>query len=478
MDETRIGTPERPLRVAVVGSGPSGFFAAEELLTRPQASIEVDLFDRLPTPFGLVRGGVAPDHQKIKSVVKVYDRTAARTGFRFFGHVEFGRDLTLEEARRHYDAVLFAVGAKSDRRMGIPGEDLKGSEPATAFVGWYNGHPDYVDCRFDLSSERVAVVGNGNVAMDVTRILATDPKQLENTDIAGYALDALRKSRVQTIYLLGRRGPAQASFTNPEIRELCELPGADLVVDPKEVELDPLSAEDLKNGVGGPNAKNNVRILTEQSKKGEGPQSRKIVVRFLASPVELVGKDGKVSAIKLERNELRREKDGSLRPHGTGRFETLPVGLVLRSVGYKGVPVAGLPFDERRGTIPNDRGRVVDPATKQALPGLYVAGWAKRGPSGVIGTNKPDAIETVQNLLADLLNKPGAPDEARLPEAVERTLREKGVPFVDYADWKLLDELEVGMGQAKGKVREKFCEIKKMMEAVRGRKAAAGTKGS
>lgn len=454
----------RTLHVAIIGSGPSGFYAAEELLTQKEIKITVNMFDRLPTPFGLVRGGVAPDHQKIKTVAKVYDKTASREGFRFFGNVEFGRDILIEDLKKNYDAVIIAVGAKSDRKMGIPGEDLTGSYPATIFVGWYNGHPDYQSLTFDLSHERVAVIGVGNVAVDVTRILAQDPKSLETTDIAGYALEALRKSNVKEVYLIGRRGVAQAAFTDFEIRELCHLPGCDLVVDPKDVELDELSKEDLNAGKGGIVAKNNVQVLTEQSKLGRGSQPKKIILKFLLSPVELAGENGRVSSVKFEKNVLYRDKDGSIRPKGTGQYEVLPAGLVFRSVGYKGQPLTGVPYDERKGTVPNELGRVIDPLTKKQVDGLYVVGWAKRGPTGVIGTNKPDSIETVKKLLEDFQGRNDS--AARNPDAILELLKARGVRFVSYPEWKKLDEIETESGKKKGKSREKFSNIPDMLSAI------------
>lgn len=457
----------RPLRVAVIGSGPSGFFAAEELLQFAGHKAEVDMFDALPTPFGLVRGGVAPDHQKIKSVVKVYEKTAARPGFHFFGNVEFGRDLHMDDLRRHYDAAIFAVGARADRHMEIPGENLVGSVSATSFVGWYNAHPDYRDLQFDLSCDAVAVVGNGNVAMDVTRILAVDPAELERTDIADYALDALKKSGIRTIYLLGRRGPLQAAFTNPEIRELCELKGADLIVDPQELELDAESQKDQSVGRANVTAVNNVNILRQQALKPAGKQAKKVVVRFLVSPVEIFGEGGRVKALKIEKNALFRDKDGSLRPRGTKQFETLNVGMVLRSVGYMGVALPGLPYDERKGIIPNQKGRAIDTKTLHVLHGLYVVGWAKRGPSGVIGTNKPDSIETVHELLKDFSGRPLPEDPHKTEEAVIATLRGRGVQFVDYAAWQKLDRIELEKGRPRGKVREKFSRVSEMISALK-----------
>jgi ferredoxin--NADP+ reductase len=457
-----IGSESAPLRAAVIGSGPSGYYACEELLKQAGFRVQVDLIDRLPTPFGLVRGGVAPDHQKIKSVIKIYERTSGRPGFRFLGNVMYGRDLLLEDLLRHYHQVLFCTGAETDRRMGIPGEDLAGSFPATQFVGWYNGHPDYTQFRFGLSGPRVAVVGNGNVAMDVVRILATPAAELAKTDITDYALETLRASGVREIFLLGRRGPAQAAFTNPEIRELCAIPGWDLVIDPKEMELDEASRAFLAAQTE-PTFRRNVEILNQQAAKAEGSQSNKIRARFFVSPVEILG-TSKVEAIRLERNVLVGDGKGGARAKGTGEIETLPVDLVFRSIGYKGLPMPGLPFDERGGVIPNRAGRVTDTAEKP-VPRLYVAGWIKRGPSGVIGTNKNDAIETVRAMVEDAKTL-AVSDVTPDPDAVTALLRERGVRAVSFADWKRIDAAEVARGQPHGRPRVKFTAVADMLSVL------------
>src|SRR5437867_5520866 len=278
------GTQAQPLRVAIIGAGPTGYYAADHLLRQDRLTVEVDMVDRLPTPYGLVRLGVAPDHQKIKAVTAAFDKVAAHPRFRFFGGVEFGRDVTGEHLRRHYHQILYSTGAQTDRRMGIPGEDLEGSHPATEFVAWYNGHPDYGDLDFDLAQERAAVVGVGNVAVDVARILCRSADELAATDIADYALDALRKSRIKEVYLLGRRGPAQAAFTNPEIRELGELPDADIAADPAEVELDPLSRAAVERSQDRATAKK-VEILRAYARRPASGTSKRLVLRFLVSPV-------------------------------------------------------------------------------------------------------------------------------------------------------------------------------------------------
>jgi len=456
-----LGSPERPLAVAIIGSGPSGFYAAEALLKAPGISVRVDLFDRLPTPYGLVRGGVAPDHQKIKSVAAVYERTAQDPRVRFFGGVKLGRDLTAAELAARHDAVIYAVGCESDRHMGIPGEELAGSHSATEFVGWYNAHPDHRDRTFDLSTGAVAVVGVGNVAMDVTRILARDPKDLAQTDIAGYALEALRKSGVKTIWLLGRRGPAEAAYSPAEIEEIGELTSADLVVHPSEAALEDLSREGMDAA-----AKKKTEYVQEHAKKGEGPTERKVRLRFLVSPAEIIGKDGRVNALRLEKNKLESDGKGGVKAVGTGVFETIQVGLVLRSVGYRGIPIPGVPFDEKSGHIPHVSGRVVSAPGHPPLPGQYVVGWAKRGPSGLIGTNRADSVATVNSLLADFKagNLPAAADASL--EATLRLLVDKNVRALSFVDWQMLDALEKANGTKAGKIREKFTRVSDMLAAL------------
>jgi ferredoxin--NADP+ reductase len=463
-----VGTPARPLRVAVVGAGPAGYYAAEALLRRDDVVVEVDVLDRLPTPYGLVRAGVAPDHQKIKAVTAAFDRVAAHPRFRFFGCIDLGDDVTVDDLRRHYHQIVYTTGAQTDRRMGIPGEDLARSHPATEFVGWYNGHPGYRDHVFDLSQERVAVVGVGNVAVDVARILCRTPAELETTDIAEHALEALRASRVREVFLLGRRGPAQAAFTNPEVKELGEMPGADVIVRPDEVALEAVSAEALERA-GDRGTRKKVEIL--QAYAGRPPQGRprRLVLRFLVSPVALVDDGaGGVGGIRLVRNRLVATPTGSLQAQPTGEVETLPVGLVFRSVGYRGVALPGVPFEERWGVILNEKGRVLEPATKTPRVGEYTAGWIKRGPSGVIGTNKPDAVETVAAMVEDAAAgrtlRPSAPTAA----AAERLMRERVPHCVAYEDWRRLDALEVERGRALGRPRLKFTRVKEMLDALGG----------
>ena len=464
---TPLGTSENPVRVAIIGSGPAGFYTAEHLFRQSELCVSVDMFERLPMPFGLVRFGVAPDHQKIKNVTKSFDRVASRAEFRFFGNVDFGTDITLEDLRRHYDAVCFTTGAQTDRSMGIPGEDLARSHPATEFVAWYNGHPHYRDCVFDLSVERVAVVGVGNVAVDVARILCRTDEELVKTDIADYALDALRESRVKEVYMLGRRGPAQAAFTNAELKELGELDGADLMVQQSEVELDPLSQADVQD-TDDRAIEKKVQLLQNFAHQEPRGKARRLMLRFLVSPTELVPDEaGRVAGMRLVRNALHRTSDGSLRPKPTDMFEVLDVGMVFRSVGYRGVALPGVPFDERRGVVPNEGGRILSPDTEESVVGLYVAGWIKRGPTGIIGTNKSDARDTVRHMLSDVSTGTVLRPSSRDPDAIERLMRERQTEVVSYDDWRKLDALEVERGKAVGRPRIKLTSRSEALAALR-----------
>lgn len=458
----QLGTQERPLRVAIIGAGPSGFYAAGALLQQKAVQVTVDMFDRLPAPYGLVRYGVAPDHQKIKSVVKVYERTATDPRFRFFGNVNFGKDLTHADLGQHYDQIVYAVGAESDRKLNIPGEDLAGSFSATEFVAWYNGHPDYADYDFDLSVDTAVVVGVGNVAMDVARILAKSIEELRATDIAQYALDKLAASQIKDIYVVARRGPAQVKFTPPEIKEMGELALADVVVDPAELELDPLSAAEAAESSETQRNLEHLRDFAQQELTGK---ARRVHFRFLLSPVEMLGEEGKLTAVRVEKNRLQADASGYLNAEGTGEYETIPAGLVLRSVGYKGIPLENVPFDKRKGIIPNVQGRVIDPEkNNQTVMGEYVVGWAKRGPTGIIGTNKPDAVETVNLMVSDLPLITPAPKPD--PAAIDALLEERQLNYVTIEGWRILDRLEVANGQPLGKPRVKFTRIQDMLAAL------------
>jgi ferredoxin--NADP+ reductase len=449
-----------PLRVAVVGSGPAGFYTADALLKSEEPVVEVGVLDRLPTPWGLVRLGVAPDHENIKAVSRAFEKTASRPGFRFFGNVEVGSTVSHEELLRVYDAVVYTVGAQTDRRLGIPGEDLPGSWAATEFVAWYNGHPDFQDCVFDLSHERAVVVGNGNVAIDCARMLALTAEELAPTDTTHEAIESIGGAGVEEIVMLGRRGPVQAAFTPPELKELGELAGADVIVDPEELRLDAASEHALEED--RERARRNYELLGEFAERPPAGKPRRIVLRFLVSPVAILGGD-KVEAVEVVRNELV-EEGGRLVARPTGETEVIPAGLVLRSVGYQGVALPGVPFDERTGTIPNDRGRV------EGAERTYVAGWIKRGPSGVIGTNKKDATETVELLLEDA--RAGRLVGAGNSPLLDRLLEEKGARYVDYAGWQAIDAVERGAGEPLGRPRVKLTGWEKLLETGERRAAS------
>jgi len=436
--------PMGALRVAVVGSGPAGFYAAGALLAA-DVPVAVDLIERLPTPWGLVRLGVAPDHPKIKSVSRAFEKIAVQPGFRFLGNVQVGRDVRHDELLEHYDAVVYAVGAQTDRRMNIPGEDLPGSWAATEFVAWYNGHPDFQELEFDPSTERTVVIGNGNVAVDVARMLALTPEELATTDTTQAAIDAFNGAGIREIVMVGRRGPAQAAFTTPELIELGELAGADVIVDPADLE----GAEPTDT-----NSERNLAVLREYAAREPEGKPKRLVLRFLLSPVEIRG-DGRVEEIELVRNRLEADESGALRAVPTDERETLETGIVFRSVGYRGVELAGVPFDERTGTVPNDRGRVG--------PGVYAAGWIKRGPSGVIGTNKKDATETVGLLLEDLRD---APRKDVALEEVDRFFAERVPRLVMYPGWTSIDEHERAAGEKLGRPRVKLCTWDELLEAA------------
>jgi ferredoxin/flavodoxin---NADP+ reductase len=464
-----IGTSENPLRVAIVGSGPAGFYAAGHLLkckSHPDLQVQVDVYDRLPTPWGLVRGGVAPDHPNIKAVSRVYEKTAAHPEFRFYGNVYYGDDITHDDLLARYHAVIYAVGAQTDRRMGIPGEDLPGSWAATEFVAWYNGHPDYRDLEFDLSGERAVVIGNGNVAADVTRMLALTRDELAVTDVADHALDVLAESNIREIVVLGRRGPAQAAFTNPELLELGDMTDADVHVDPGDVELDELSRAWLESEAASGTARKNVDILTGYASREPEGKRRRIVLRFLASPLEILGTD-RVEGIRICRNTLE-DEDGSLRACTTETTEQFDCDVVFRSIGYKGVAVQGVPFDERRGTVPNEHGRILG---EDGLPllGEYAVGWIKRGPTGIIGTNKRDAQETVDAILEDLdadrMNEPADPSRDQLEELLD----ERKPDHVTYAGWEAIDSAEKEAGEPQGRPRVKLTTTDELLEAARER---------
>jgi ferredoxin--NADP+ reductase len=457
-----------PTRIAVIGAGPAGFYAAGHLLKGGPETLEVDMFERLPTPWGLVRSGVAPDHPKIKSVTRVYEKTAAHPRFRFFGNVELGRDISRDELAGHYHAIVYATGSPADRPLGIPGEDLPGSHPATDFVGWYNGHPDYTDHDFDLSAERAMVIGNGNVALDVARMLTLSHDELARTDIADHALELLDASNVREIVVVGRRGPAQAAFTNPELLELGELADADVIVDPDELERALAVADPNTN----PTSDRNVAVLRDYAGRAPGGKRKRVILRFLLSPTELIGDSVGVRSVVLARNALQAAENGRLSAVPTGETESIEAGLVMRAIGYRGIALPGVAFDERSATIPNESGRVVGPegplVPARVQPGEYAVGWIKRGPSGVIGTNKKDAQQTVDALLEDLAAdkhlEPVEPDA----ESIERLLAERVPALVTYEGWSEIDRHEQALGEPHGRPRVKLTRIDELLRVAAG----------
>jgi ferredoxin/flavodoxin---NADP+ reductase len=446
------GSADRPLRVAVVGAGPAGFYTVEALLKRKDAHVDVDLFERLPAPYGLLRYGVAPDHPRIKSVSAAYDRQCDDERVRYFGNVHVGRDVSVEDLAACYDQVVFTTGCETDRKIGVPGEDLAGSLSATAFVAWYNGHPDYASLPVDLSCERAVVVGIGDVAMDLARILLRSRDDLATTDIAGYALEALRRSRVREVVILARRGPRQAAFAAKELEDIAELPDVDVLVDAEIVAAD-LATVDPHHGT----ERHKLEVLAAIAAAPRKKTDRRLEIRFLASPSEVLGEGGRTTGIRIQHNELVRSASSDIIARGTGRFETIPCGLVLRSVGYRGVPLAGLPFDEERGIIANAAGRVLKDGV--ILPRFYAAGWIKRGATGVVGTNKGDAAATVALMIEDIASLPPREAAAVSRDAIDRLLDARGIRSVSWEGWKRMDRIERERGAEAGKLREKLIDV-------------------
>jgi ferredoxin--NADP+ reductase len=456
------------LNIAVIGSGPAGLYTAEALIKQaaalPQpAPVHVDVLDRLPTPYGLVRYGVAPDHKSIKSIAEYLRKVLEHSDVSFLGGVHLGDDVTREDLLASYDAVVYATGAMRDRHLGVPGEDLPGSYAATDFVNWYCGHPDVDPHAFTLDAESVAVIGVGNVAVDVARILVRDPADLSSTDVPQPVLEALMASKVREVHMIGRRGPAQAKFTTKELRELGELAGVDVVVHSGEADLDAFDPTGGSSELAASDrhVRGNYTVISGWAGREPSGTGRTLTLRFWLRPTEILG-DGQVSGLVLERTRL----DGDGKFTGTGEYETLPVGMVLRSVGYQSVPLAGVPFDEKAAVVPNVGGRVIGP-DGEPLPGEYVAGWLKRGPTGVIGTNKSDAAQTVRALLEDLAGGPG-PGDAELPRAgllryperdgaagsgspLTALLAERGIRPVEYPDWLRIEAAEAALGESLGR---------------------------
>jgi ferredoxin/flavodoxin---NADP+ reductase len=448
----------RPYHVAIVGSGPSGYFAAASLLkfadSDDDGDVRVDMLEMLPTPWGLVRSGVAPDHPKIKSISAQFEKTALDPRFRFFGNIVVGDHVQAAELAERYDAVIYAVGAQSDRSLGIPGEDLPGSVAAVDFVGWYNAHPHFEEMAPDISSGRAVVVGNGNVALDVARILVTDPDVLATTDIADHALQSLHDRGVEEVLIVGRRGPLQAPFTTLELRELGHLEGladVDVIVDPSD--FADISDEDVE--AAGKTVKNNIKVLRGYSEREPRGAKRRIVFRFRTSPIEIKG-EHRVESIVLGRNQLVNE-NGRIVAKDTGEREEEPAQLVVRAVGYRGVPTPGLPFDEKTGTIPHTGGRI------DGSPNEYVVGWIKRGPTGVIGSNKSDSQETVDTLLSDLSGADLADVGADHSEKLVAWLLERQPKLITDDHWKLINDYERAAGEPHGRPRVKVTSVAELL---------------
>lgn len=442
--------------MAVVGAGPAGFYAAEMLAKRGAA---VDLFERLPAPFGLLRYGVAPDHQNIKRAGVAFERTAQLPQIRYFGNVQIGVDLSIAELLSDYDQLLIATGSARDRHLGVPGEDLEGSVPATAFVGWYNAHPDFSERHFDLSGERAVVVGVGNVALDVVRILARRPEELAPTDIADYAVAALRSSQIKEIVVLGRRGPAQAAFDSSELAEIATLANVDLYLEGEPSLAHPPNLDPHHHA----HTLRNLEYLATLPHAPQKDAERRVRLRFLTSPKAIIGEAGRVRAIEVEHNELVEHADGSVSARGTGHIERIETGLVVRSIGYQATPLSGLPFDEQHSLIPNRKGRIG--LAGEPLPRCYVVGWIKRGPVGLLGSNKQDARETVDAMLEDAVSARGE-QARRTPGSVLALLEQRGVRPVTYADWLRIDAEERQRGAANGKIREKFASVAALLAAL------------
>ncbi len=454
-----VGSESHPLRVAIVGSGPSGFYASEALI-KSDLVVEIDLIERLPAPFGLVRSGVAPDHPKLKQAIEVYKKIAQNPEFNFVGNVTVGKDIKATQLQESYHAVIYTCGAETDRKLGIPGEDLQGSYTATEFVGWYNGHPDYRDRTFDLSHETAVVIGQGNVAADVSRILAKSVDELKHTDISQHALDALAESKIKTIYVVGRRGPAQAKFASKELKEFLEIENCRPYIDPKELELNAVSQQELDAKEGRGNKKN-VEIFQKFAEFEDTGKPRTCISTFLKSPIRLEANtsNGHLGKVVLEINELSGEpfKQSA---KGTGETMEIECGILFRSIGYNGVPIEGVPFYDRWGTIPNEDGRILTEHGGDVVTGLYTAGWIKRGPSGIIGTNRACAVESVEMLLEDT-NKFASDKPGR--EALYAILDESNTNYINYPQWEKIDAAEVAAGEPKGKPREKFTRRDEML---------------
>ncbi len=460
----QLGSENNPLRVAIVGSGPSGFYAAEALI-KSDIVVKIDMLERLPSPYGLVRSGVAPDHPKLKQPIRLYDKIAQSPEFNLIANVTVGKDISVDELRDSHHAIIFANGAESDRQLGIPGEDLTGSYTATEFVAWYNGHPDYRQRQFDLSNEVAVIIGQGNVAADVARILSKTVDELKHTDIAEHALDALAESKIRDIYVIGRRGPAQAKFTPKELREFGELEDCDAVVDSSELELNEASIKELgeKSNIGSKKIYDLFQKYASQEISGPASsrKARRCHFQFLRSPVELLG-DSKLERVKIEYNQLSGDpfKQSA---RGSGEFYDLETGILFRSIGYRGIPIEGVPFNDSWGVFPNEDGRITE--NDEKVPQFYTAGWIKRGPSGIIGTNRACSVATVASLLADL-DTLDTGEQKTGAEMLYPLLESRNIRSLNYQEWQKIDLKEVERGEPKGKPREKFTSVNEMMSVL------------
>jgi ferredoxin--NADP+ reductase len=456
-----LGSENNPLLVAIVGSGPSGFYAAEALI-KSDVSVKVDVLERLPSPFGLVRSGVAPDHQKLKQAIKLYEKVAEFPDFNLIANVTVGTDISIEELCQSHHAVIITSGAETDRKLGVPGEDLQGSYTATEFVGWYNGHPDYREREFDLSHEVAVIIGQGNVAADVSRILAKTVDELKHTDIAEHALDALAESKIKEIHVVGRRGPAQAKFTPKELREFGELSDCNSIVREKDMLLNPESEAELLEKSNIASKKIYDQFCEFSRREVDSAKTKNCYFKFLMGPIQLTG-ESKLEKVILEKNQLSGD---AFKQSARGTEETIELesGILLRSIGYRGVPIVGVPFNDSWGTIPNEKGRVTDNEGK-IVPKLYTAGWIKRGPSGIIGTNRACSVETVNCLLEDIANlEDGSKKEGA--DAILSILSDKKARHISYADWQKINAKEIERGEPKGKPREKYTYIDEMLSVI------------
>ena len=458
----KLGTSENPLLVAIVGSGPSGFYAAEALI-KSEFEVDVDIIERLPSPYGLVRSGVAPDHPKLKTAINLYKKIADNPNFNLIANVTVGRDISIEELRETHHAVILTYGAETDRKLGVPGEDLKGSHTATEFVGWYNGHPDYRELEFDLSQDTAVIIGQGNVAADVSRILSKTVDELKHTDIAQHALDVLAESKLKEIHVIGRRGPAQAKFTPKELREFGELSDCNPIILEEDLQLNDESKKELEEKTNVTNRKVYDQFCEYSKRELDSSKSKKCFFRFLMGPQEIIG-NNQIEKLILEKNELSGEP---FKQSAKGTNETIEIntGILFRSIGYHGIPMPGVPFHESWGTIPNEKGRVTE-NDGAVVEQLYTGGWIKRGPSGIIGTNRACSVETVTNLLNDI-EKLDSETKKHGAKEIYSKLDSKNVRHINFAEWSQIDTKEIEHGEPKGKPREKYTSIEEMLSVIK-----------